>query len=600
MFVVRLSILVAMLAGAALAVADTTPERGPDGKKGAAAAPAHSSEPVKAEAAQKAPSKGDAVLRPAPHRIGGPDLSDIKIDINKINLNLFENTLRQFEKKEGGKELRLSVEDCVRRALAANPDILVAEYEPLKAQADVLAAKGDFDPALRSQAKYTYQYVGVATGLGSPRVSSTTRNISIPPNVSYTTQSSADVFGKLHWGTQYDLALGINRTENTAGRFIEQFSGGLTFTLTQPLLQGGGPNANLARLRIAKANSQISEQQFETTVLSTVDQVVKSYWDLVGGVEQLKVQEEALDNAERLLDINRKRLKIGTAAAIDIVQAKAGVALAQSQLITAHTQVKNFEDILKRALGMEQGGGLSRTAIIPLNRPAVTSVITDEAASLAIAEANRPDIRAAELGIKAAKLQQRQANNALLPSLDVTGSVTQGGHNHYMSKVFSGIVDPLDKGFSVGVTGSISLGNRAARGAYQRAELTTSQAQEQLAKARIQMMEDVRLAVRAVDTSRILVQSNKNNRALREMNLAAEEKRLNLGVSTSYQVLLEQQDLTSAQTAVVQSLIQFEKAVVDLHTAEGTLLKDWGIKFEPTEHKKTLPYFKSLLPKRWR
>ena len=553
-----------------------------------------------AETAPEAPAKDTApAAGPADASAPAETPSEEKIDINKIDLTLFENTLREIEQKEAGQQYRMGMEDCVRRALESNQDILVAEFEPAKSDADLMAAKGDFDPALRTSAEYQYTNYGVATGIGTPfAAGASTKGYN--PTVSYTTQTSTAVVGKLQWGTQYNIAMNVNKNENTAGKFIEQWSGGFSLTITQPLLQGFGLNANLARVRLAKNSRLISNEQLQYTVLSAIAQVSKSYWDLVGAVEQLKVQQEALNNAGRLLDINQKRLKIGTGAAIDIVQAKAGVALRQSGLITAHAQVKNAEDVLKQLLGMQEGDSLARGSIIPLNRPAVTDIVTDEAASLALALKERPDIKSTELAIESAKIQEKQANNALLPNVALTGSAAQGAHNHYVSEVFEGVVDPLDKSFSVGVTGTVSLGNRTARGTYQHAKLATGQAQQQWTRAKQIAARDVSLAIRSLETSRTLVASNRNARALQETNLAAEEKRLNLGVSTSYQVLLKQQDLTSAQTQEVQSLIQFEKAVIDLRTAQGTLLKDLGIEFEAPEKEQPLPYVKSLLPQQWR
>ncbi|MBI5094355.1 MAG: TolC family protein [Candidatus Hydrogenedentes bacterium] len=583
----RLITSVALIAGPASAATDNSPEAAPQSASPAPAAPE-----------TPAPESSAPATEPGPAAPNGAS-SEEKIDINKIDLSQFENTLREIVDKEGGEQYRMSMEDCVRRALENNQDILVAEYEPMKSDADIMSAKGEFDPALRSSANYQYSNFGVATGLGTPFAPGASTK-GYPSVVSYNTQTNTEFLGKLKWGTQYDVSMGVNKVENTSGKYIELWSGGLTLTITQPLLQGAGLNANLARVRIAKNSRLISNEQLQYTVLSTVAQVAKSYWDLVGAVEQLKVQQQALDNAERLLDINQKRLKIGTGAAIDIVQAKAGVALRQSGLITAHAQVKNAEDILKQLLGMQDGEALAKGSIIPLNRPAVTDLATDEAASIALAIEHRPDIKSAELAIESAKIDQKQASNAMLPNVALTGSASQGSHNHYMSEVFDGVVDPLDKSFSVGVTGTLSLGNRTARGAHQRATLTVRQAEQQWSRSKQIAARDVSLSIRSLETSRTLVASNRNARALQETNLAAEEKRLNLGVSTSYQVLLKQQDLTSAQTQEVGALIQFEKAVIDLRSAQGTLLDDLGIAFEPPATEKPEPYLKSLIPEQWR
>jgi outer membrane protein TolC len=180
------------------------------------------------------------------------------------------------------------------------------------------------------------------------------------------------------------------------------------------------------------------------------------------------------------------------------------------------------------------------------------------------------------------------------PRLDVQASLTQGSRGSYMRDVFEGIgeIDDAFEGiwrglpeqndttYSFGLTGSVPIGNRSARASHQRARLTLRQAEQRLEKARQDIALGVQLAARGVKTSRVLVLSNQNTRTLQETNVIAEEKRLRLGVTTSYRVLQVQEDLTSAQTQELQALISFQKALVDLRLAEGTLLEENGVEFE--------------------
>ncbi|MCH7960544.1 MAG: TolC family protein, partial [Candidatus Hydrogenedentes bacterium] len=115
-----------------------------------------------------------------------------------------------------------------------------------------------------------------------------------------------------------------------------------------------------------------------------------------------------------------------------------------------------------------------------------------------------------------------------------------------------------------------------------RAKLELAQAEQRLDKTRLDTMLSVRIALREVATSEILVESTRQARILQEANVAAEEKRLHLGVTTSQNLLDIQEDLTAAQTQEVQVAIGLEKSLVNLKIAEGTLLKKLGIDFETT------------------
>jgi outer membrane protein TolC len=99
-------------------------------------------------------------------------------------------------------------------------------------------------------------------------------------------------------------------------------------------------------------------------------------------------------------------------------------------------------------------------------------------------------------------------------------------------------------------------------------------------------------------TNKTLVESNRQAVRLQEAEVAAEESRLRLGVTTSWQVLQVQEQLTLAETALLQAQIAHEKALIDLQTAEGTLLDTLEITVEPAESADNVGYFQSLRP-RW-
>ncbi|MBI4559437.1 MAG: TolC family protein [Candidatus Hydrogenedentes bacterium] len=523
------------------------------------------------------PADEEGPLTPAPE-----ELLQQKIDLNRIDLDVLYRALEEAPREK----TELGLQECVRRALEANQDILVLAYEPLKSDGDVMSAKGEFDPLLRGSTSYTR-----STQAASSQVVAFGGISAIE---TWQSAHQAALGGKLHWGTEYLVSMDLSREENTFNRFVEEWSGGLTLSLTQPLLRGRGQAVNLTRIRVAKNSRRLAEDQLQVLVLNTVAQVVKSYWDLVGAVENVRVRQQALANAERLVQINEKRLEIGTAAAIDVLQAKAGLATRQSELIAARSQVQDAEDVLKKLLDMRENELISPKSIVPTDRPSLAEVPLDEAQSVAKALELRPEIRSGELEIETAQLQRRQAGNQLLPQLDLSGSVLQGGRDHKLREVFYGVRERRDNAYTITLQGSVPIGNRAGRGAYERAAVTAHQAEQRLEKTKQDIVSNIRLALRGVKTSRILVESNRQISALQEVNLAAEEKRLQLGVTTSYQVLQVQEDLIVAQVQEVQAKIASEKALTDLQLAEGSIFETLGIEFQTPEPAKPVTFYRSI------
>ena len=518
-----------------------------------------------------------------------------QIDVDLIDL---DELRRSIDVGGNRAEIRLSLNDCILVALDRNPDILLAEYEPLKADADLLAARGQFDPILGTEMLYTQ-----SSTVASQQLIAFAGISSIE---SWNTTSQASVSGMLHTGTMYNIALAMNKEESTFGKFIEEWDGMLTFSLTQPLLKGFGTKVNKVRIKQAGNLRQAADAQLKGTAMQTVADVVKAYWDLVGAIERVRVSEESLANAERLLHINETRREIGTAADIDVLQAKTGVATRQSELIATRSAVGAAEDALKKLLDIRDGDFFSNARIVPTDRPHLSPEKTvdpakwEETLQVSVERAlnNRPELLAANVEIENAALEVMRTRNEMLPQVDVMGTYGQGGRNHKPRQVFYGMRQGEIDAMSFGLQGSVPIGNRAARGQFQRAEITRKQAEQRYENVRQSLMAAVHFAVRNVFTNQTLVESTRQAREFQEVNVTAEEKRLRLGVTTSYQVLLVQQDLTAAQTREVQATVDYEKALVDLQLAEGVLFENMGIEFTPPEGEKPVGYLQSIRP-RW-
>lgn len=67
------------------------------------------------------------------------------------------------------------------------------------------------------------------------------------------------------------------------------------------------------------------------------------------------------------------------------------------------------------------------------------------------------------------------------------------------------------------------------------------------------------------------------SRELQEQNLDAERKRYENGMSSSFQVLQIQEDLTQARSSEVQAITAYRRALADLEKATGRGLAARGL-----------------------
>ncbi|HSM51263.1 MAG TPA: TolC family protein, partial [Thermoanaerobaculia bacterium] len=130
------------------------------------------------------------------------------------------------------------------------------------------------------------------------------------------------------------------------------------------------------------------------------------------------------------------------------------------------------------------------------------------------------------------------------------------------------------RGWTVGVGFAYPLGNRSARAQRAAAELAVEQAGTQERELELGIATEVRTAVRAVEAAAKAIESAKASRGLAEKNLEAEQRKYENGLSTSFQVLQIQDDLTGARSRVVAAVSAFRRALASYRRALGTLLEE--------------------------
>ena len=489
-----------------------------------------------------------------------------------------QGTLPDIDEEDLRRSITLTAKDCLAIALESNLDISISKYDPLISEADITQAKGEFDPIWslnfteseeKSPTSAMYEIFGVA----------------VDSIWDKTTLFNTAFEGKAPTGTMYSLNFGSIRSESTFTEFTggAEYRGTADLTLSQPLLRNFGLDVNLARIRIARNNKEISKEQLALTVMDTAAQVFNAYWDLVFARGNVVVVRQSLRNARDLLEQNKLRVEVGAAAPFQVRQAEAGVKTREAALISAIAAVRGAEDMLKMLLDVHDNSALWDEAIVPADEPLMIMRSLDEEISYSTALEKRPELIQGKTAIKNSELAVRLNKNALLPSVDFQGSY---GFNSLESS-FDNEVEYLVRGddwkFFYGVTGKIPVGNRLAKGAHLRSRYELEKGQLTLRKLEQAIRLEVRTAIRQVETNGKLVETNAIATKLQERALEDEKKRYEVGVSTSYRVLEFEEDLARARSNEMKALVDYRKALINLDRAEGMILKRYGIELASAE-----------------
>ena len=127
-------------------------------------------------------------------------------------------------------------------------------------------------------------------------------------------------------------------------------------------------------------------------------------------------------------------------------------------------------------------------------------------------------------------------------------------------------------GYSLNVTLTIPLKNKAAKADHERAVNEKGLSESRLNVTRQQIALEVRNALTMIEQARGSIETAQIARELAKEQADAEQTRFNLGTSTLRFVLEEQRNMAQAETVELQSLVTFNKALVDLDKSMGLTL----------------------------
>jgi len=143
-----------------------------------------------------------------------------------------------------------------------------------------------------------------------------------------------------------------------------------------------------------------------------------------------------------------------------------------------------------------------------------------------------------------------------------------GGYSTVLSQLFSRNFPS----YSIGLSLNIPIRNRAAQANAITDELTLRQQQLALQRLENQVRVDVQNALIGLTQARAQYEAATKARVLQEQTLDAEQKKLALGASTIYNVILANRDLVTAQSNEVTAEAAYAKARVELDRATGQIL----------------------------
>lgn len=484
--------------------------------------------------------------------------------------------------------IQWTLAECLRIALANNLDLLGARKDPAVAEQQIVGADSKFDGVVGSDLTYS-------NGSTDSDIRNNDAGTSIPTSSSSDGLSANAAWTQLlHFGGLYSVSADYDDNKSDFVRVDQDATGqfllvqnrasngyGLNLHWEMPLLQGLGREVTMAPVLLARGNFDISLQDLRLRAIVTTQEVENAYWDLLAAQAGLRVANESLELANDLLDLNRKKVEVGTLAPIEITQADAGVASREEGVIVAETTVNNAEDNLRRLLAIPADDPAWSRPIALLDKPAFEARDIDLAAALSTAMEHRSEIATGAQTLRNNELSERVAKNGLKHSLKLAADFRPGKTiNDTTNPPPSTTEDNDNQNWQVQLVYGFPLGNHLAKSNAAIATLTREKSAIALASTEQDVLVDVRAAVRNVESGAKRVAAARSNALLQRKTLEAEQKKFDNGMSTSFEVLRIQTDLSNAQFSEINAILVYTKALADLERAKGTLLEARGLQIQ--------------------
>ena len=483
-----------------------------------------------------------------------------------------EQTVRDIiEQKPAPAVMDISLADVRAAALANNLDLRVELVNPSIAQTTVDEEEARFE----------------ATFFGSARHAKTDSPTALG------TEGSNIEFDSFDFGVDIPLITGGNitldvpfsrtETNNPFTLINPAHEADARFSISQPLLRGGGIRANTHFIRIARNQKSIADARTKLQAIRILADADRAYWILYAVRRELVVRQQQYKLALTQLEQARRRVEAGEVPQIEITRAESGVAERLEAIIIAQTAVLRAQRNLKRIMNRDDLDMNGATALATVTDPNPLGLDLDSELLAGFAVTNRMEMLELELELASDVSTIDFERNQALPLFTVDYNYSLGGLGLSYNDAFDQLADNRFQNWSVGAQLEVPLGNEAAEARVHRAILTRLQRlatrEQRVAAIRQEVFDALDQLMQnwqRILAARIAV-------ILAGRTYEAEQRQFNVGARTSTEVLDAAARLADAQSSEILALTDYQIALVDISFATGTLLGAGRVIWQPYE-----------------
>ena len=355
----------------------------------------------------------------------------------------------------------------------------------------------------------------------------------------------------------------------------------------------GGVTGVSQGVAISRINTDISIADFENSVVTMVKDVEDLYWELYLAYRQFAADNANRESALRTWREVKAKMDVGATGgkASDEAQAREFYFQSRANVETAWGRILGAENDFRKQLGLPVNDG---RIIRPADNPLEGEYIAQWESILIDGLTRRLELRKQKWQIKSLQLQVKAAENVVNPQLNLVSSYqingfghnllgpTTGGSNDpsgFYNSSYGALVRGDQTGWNVGMQFAMPLGFRAARAQLHNLELQLVKARAALSAQELDISHELADSIQKIDLAYMTSRTYLDQKIASERRVQAVQAEYDAGVSgaTLDLVLRAQASNATAEIAYYTSLINYNKALTELHQRRGTLLENDGI-----------------------
>ncbi len=489
----------------------------------------------------------------------------------------------------------LSVKDAIRLSLINNLEISIEDYnEDLNRQL-IFGTKGFYDPRIQFE-------VGWAA-TENPARSILDAGQGIPVNTTDRIYFDSSLVQNLPNGSSLILELQQQPFQHQQFLFLHESLFWIQHRgyLAPAALEGIPRDLDPAPAQDLQPGDRDQRQPVSTESVGAeiVQQVQNQYWELVFAIESYEAIRKSMELAIIQHENNQKRVRIGVMAPIEVTASRAEVATREQEMIQSEVQIITSQNGLKRYLAPDPTASIWNLTLIPTQRPQVQDLVITLDEAIARAMERRPELKQNQLAREQVEVDREFFQKDGRPSVDLVASLTNTGRagevfgSEFVDTDGDGVPDtrmqnvpqpgsPFYGGFgnswgqvfgfdyinyTLGVSVEIPLKNRSNEAERASILIRDRRLASQLKNQQQMIIVEVRNAYETIATQRKRLEAAGVARQLSEAQLEGENKRFQAGLSTNFEVLRYQRDLSQAQVQELRARVDYQQAVTDLEKA---------------------------------